>query len=178
MFIHVRFILLIILFAGSLAGGCGSFSPDGEPATSLPPVAMAQFEFPGVYSALGTTTFTGYPDGVKVIVDVTGIEAGSYSIRILEAGECSPYELGLPDDLPPHIITAGQDIGTLEVAESGHGRLEVFVSEITVVKGPAAVVGRTVALFELSEEGDPGSRHACGVIRLMPAPEPGDVVAD
>ncbi len=171
MHLHVRFMLLITLFAGGLAGGCGSFSPDGESATSLPPVAMAQLEFPEVYSALGTATFTGFPDGVKMMVEVTGIKTGAYSIRVLEIEECPPYESSLPDDIGAEVIAAGRDAGTLEVAESGYGRIDVFVPEVTVDEGADSVVGCVLALLKLSESGKPGSCHARGTIRLMPTPE-------
>jgi Cu/Zn superoxide dismutase len=175
---RIRFILPAVLLAGALAGGCGVSSPDGESVADLPSVAMAELEFPEVYSALGSATFTGYPDGVKMMVDVTGIKAGIYSVRIMEIGTCSPFELGLPDEVEAGVIEGSRDVGSLEVAESGHGRVEAFVPEITVIREPDAVVGRTVALFELSDRGEPGRRHACGPIRLMPVPEPGDVVTD
>lgn len=163
--------MVIILAAGALVAGCGSSPPEGaSPAVDLPPVAMAQFTFPGVYSALGTATFTGFPDGVKMMVDVTGIKAGQYAILVLERKDCPPYPLGLPDEVETEALGAGRRVGTLEVADSGHGRVDVFVPQITVAREPDAVVGRTVALFELSESGEPVSRHACGTIRLMPAP--------
>lgn len=178
MSIRVRLVLPAILLTGALASGCGVSAPDGEAVSDLPPVAMAQLEFPEVYSALGSATFTGYPEGVKMMVDVTGIEAGTYSVLILEKETCGPFELGLPDDVEAGVIDGSREVGSLEVAESGHGRVEAFVPEITVVREPGAVVGRTVALFELSDQGEPASRHACGMIRLMPAPEPEDVVGD
>ena len=168
---YARFVLLITLLAGGLAGGCGSFSPDGGSATSLPPVAMAQFEFPEVYSALGSATFTGAPDGVKMMVEVTGIAAGSYLIRALDIEECPPYESSLPDDLGAEVIAAGRGVGTLKVDESGYGRIDIFVPEVTVDEGADSVVGCVLALLKLSESGEPGSCHARGAIRLMPTPE-------
>lgn len=162
-----------------LASGCALFStPPGRAVAELQPTRG--------HSAAGTVTFVQIGDRVHMQALVTGLRPGSeHGFHVHEVGDCSsgdgasakghfnPY--GKPH---AHYSTPERHAGDLPALKAdGRGRAELDVSldVITLAKGPANIVGRSVIVhadpddFRTQPAGNAGARIACGVIRRVAA---------
>ena len=135
----------------------------------------------------GTATFTSSGDAVKVVADVTGLEPNTtHGFHIHEFGDCSaadagsagdhfspkPAEHGGPDTPVHH---AG-DLGNVRADAQGKAHIELTVKDITLSRGDAMILGRSVIVHEKADDlrtppsGNAGARLACGVIGVAKAP--------
>lgn len=130
----------------------------------------------------GTVTFAKVADGVRVVADVEGLSKGKHGIHIHEFGDCSssdgnsagahfnPHSKshGAPDEDNRH---AG-DMGNIDVADDGKGRLE-YVDKTISLEGDESVLGKSVIVHASEDDlktqptGNAGGRLACGVIEAL-----------
>ena len=156
-----------------LLAGCQLFS-------SAPRHAAASLSPTRGSSVAGEVTFDQVGDRVRVDARVTGLPPNrEYGFHIHEVGDCSapdassakshfnPY--GKPHGLGPE-RHAG-DLPALKADAQGRAHLVVDLDIITLGKGPAGVVGRSVVVharpddYRTQPTGNTGARVACGVIR-------------
>lgn len=129
----------------------------------------------------GTAVFEQTPDGVRVVVDLSGATPGEHGVHIHEIGDCSAEdassagghfnpgntEHGAPDATPHH---AG-DLGNITVKEDGTGTLELITKDLSLRDGPNAIAGRAIVVHagrdDLTSQpsGNSGARIGCGVIK-------------
>lgn len=128
----------------------------------------------------GTVHFAPEGDGVRVTVELTGLEPGPHGFHIHETGDCSaedfksagghfnPHEdqHGAPSDERHH----SGDFGNIEASTDGVASVEL---EMDIVLDPAAgdsVIGKAVIVHAKADDlksqpsGAAGPRVACGVI--------------
>jgi Cu-Zn family superoxide dismutase len=162
---------------------------------SLTGVAMAQEPLQATAdiqdvagNVIGVATFTEEAEGVRIVVNVTGLEGGGgRGIHIHEVGSCTPdfgaagehfnptgAQHGLDNPSGPH---AG-DLPNLEVAEDGSAAYEAVNSLITLSEGPNSILdadGSALIIHSDRDDqmtdptGNSGMRIACGVITLAGA---------
>ncbi|HYX33368.1 MAG TPA: superoxide dismutase family protein [Oligoflexus sp.] len=130
----------------------------------------------------GNALFSVIPNGVKVVVNITGGTPGRLGIHIHEKGDCSATDAssagghfnptGSEHSGPDHSVRHVGDLGNIFVEQDGTGLL---VAEIGDPKGFSewdSIVGKSVVIHEKADDfktqptGDSGKRVACGVIRL------------
>lgn len=183
-----------------LAAGCAP-QQEPPPAEEAGPTPLAEPEpapEPLVATAAlsgaegtshGMVTFTQNGDTTTVTADVAGAPPGLHGFHVHETGECTPPDFtsagghfnptgaihGAPTDAEHH---AG-DLGNVQVAEDGSGRLDLTTNMLSVASGPNSVVGRAVILHEGADDfvtqptGDAGARLACGVVTAVTGMETG-----
>lgn len=120
-------------------------------------------------------------EGLKVSVQVNGVPPGNHGFHIHENGSCaekgnaagSHYN---PDKTTHGLVTdAGMahahpgDLGNIQVAEDGSGKLEATVPGLSLSEGKYNVSGKAMILHEKMDDfgqptGNAGGRIACGVI--------------
>jgi Cu-Zn family superoxide dismutase len=135
-------------------------------------------------TASGTATFTSAgKDGVRIAVEVSGLEPGSvHGMHVHEKGDCSA-----PDatSAGAHFALSGQqhgspegtghhagDLGNVTANAAGKASTSLVVpdSKLTLTAGPSSVIGRAVVVHAGPDDlksqpaGNSGSRIACGVI--------------
>ncbi len=132
---------------------------------------------------VGTATLAQVPDGVRIVLTVSGVPPGDKAVHIHEAGRCDPPAFtsagdhfnpgrtahGLQNPSGPH---AG-DLANLRVEADGMGRLETFNERVTLGAGRNSLLdedGSTLVIHSAPDDhrtdptGNSGSRLACGVI--------------
>ena len=136
---------------------------------------------------VGTATLTEADGGVRVAVQVSGLEPGPKGFHIHETGRCEPpafqsagshfapegRQHGLENPQGPH---AG-DLPNLPVAEGGSVDTTFVVSGVTLRRGePASLLdgdGSALVIHASADDnrtdpsGNSGDRIACGVIEAM-----------
>lgn len=150
-------------------------SAEARPALEIPVAAKSGS------SLSGTASFTEVDDGVRVVLDVTGVTPGLHAVHIHEKGDCSAPDAtsagdhynpeghphGLPGTEPRHI----GDFGNMEVREDGTGRLEVVAPRANLKPDdPHSFVGRSIIVHAKPDTGEQpsgaaGERIGCGEIR-------------
>lgn len=151
--------------------------PQAQAAAAIHPVG------PGVTE--GFAYFEEVEGGLRVVVDVRGLEPGRRGIHVHEHGSCAPgpdgepagaagghfAPLGSPHGAPddPEGQRHVGDFGNLEVADDGTARL-TFVDEVATLTDQTGIVGRALVIhaeqddLETQPTGDAGARVACGII--------------
>ena len=132
---------------------------------------------------VGTAELTQTPDGVKIVLAVSGLTAGQHAFHIHNAGKCegpdfksagahfNPYNKkhGLKNPEGPH---AG-DMENIEVKADGTGSAEIVNKQVTLAEGPNSLFheGGTAIVIHASPDdnvtdpaGNAGARIACGVV--------------
>ncbi len=167
------------LFAIGLTAGAAIVDESGE--------AVAKLAATKGSTTTGTATFkSAGKDGVRVTVEVMGVEPGSvHGLHVHEKGDCSA-----PDatSAGPHFSLPGQqhgshqgeahhagDLGNITADKAGKARasLTVPASKLTVGPGPLSVVGRAVVVHAGPDDlksqpaGNSGARIACGVVERL-----------
>jgi superoxide dismutase, Cu-Zn family len=167
-----------LLASVSLAAGCALFStPPGRAVAELHPTRGN--------SASGTVTFVQIGDRVRVQAAVAGLRPGTeHGFHVHEVGDCSATDgssakghfnpFGKPH---AHYSTPERhagDLPSLKADARGRAEIDVSLDVITLAKGPANIVGRSVVVhadpddFRTQPTGNSGARIACGVIRRVP----------
>lgn len=168
----------LVLFSISLVllGACAS-------STSKAPMAMATLAPTSGSTAQGMVHLHQQADGsVEVMVDLTGVPAGTHGFHIHEKGDCGENgnaagghfnpagtAHGAPTAMPHH---AG-DWGNVTADASGRVHTTFTTKSITVEPGTASAVGHAIILHANPDDlttqptGNAGPRIACGVVTLM-----------
>jgi len=167
------------LLALLVLGGCALFStPPGRAVADLQPTRGSH--------ASGTVTFIQVGDRVHVQAAVSGLAPGrEHAFHIHDVGDCSaPDASSAKGDFNPfgkphaHYSTPERHAGDLPALKAdarGRAEIDVSLDIITLAKGPASIVGRSVVVharpddYRTQPDGNSGPRLACGVIRAVPA---------
>ena len=173
--------------AGILALGLALSSctlPYVPGVTSPPPAAGVTLKDANG-RVVGSGVFLQESDGVRILLDVKGLQPGVKGVHIHDVGQCVPPSFdsagphfnptkavhGLDNPKGPH---AG-DLPNLEVDASGQGHLEFTNTRVTLKPGPNSLIddnGSSLVVHENPDDlrtdpsGNSGPRIACGVIVL------------
>jgi superoxide dismutase, Cu-Zn family len=170
----------LIGFAAAITG-CTSATPAARAATS-----RAELKDSGGRT-VGWATLSESREGVRVVVEVSGLPAGEKGIHIHEVGRCEAPSFesagghfnpegkqhGLRNPQGPH---AG-DLPNITVGADGRGRLDTSTRRVTLGAGPTSVFdsnGSTIVVHAAADDqssdpsGNSGARLACGVIVKSP----------
>lgn len=168
--------VLIIGAAAVLVAGCASGPTPFDTAR-----ATADLEPTKGNRATGTVTFVERMGKVYVAAEVSGLAPNQeHGFHMHEKGDCSSGD-GMstgghfnptgkphgPQNGPHH---AG-DMPSLKADASGVARGSFVLDDVTVVAGPASVVGRGLIVhkdpddYKTQPTGNAGARVACAVIR-------------
>ncbi len=130
--------------------------------------------------ASGLVTLAQGKDSVHVVVTVKGIAPGLHGLHFHENGDCSaPDAMSAKGHFNPSnhahgLPTVGArhlgDLGNIEVAADGNGRLEFELSDASLTIGAAnSLRGKAIILHEKTDDGsqpagNAGARIGCAVI--------------
>lgn len=148
----------------------------------------------GDSNVAGTVRFTHHPDGVRVVAEVTGLDAdAAHGFHVHAFGDASDLEtgasagvhfnpFGTDHALPGHNshtdsehAHAGPghvgDFPNLVADAQGHATADFVQPTIALTEGPAAILGRSVIIHEGEDIGaqpwgGAGPRIAIGIIGL------------
>ncbi len=153
------------------------------PGLTSPPPAAGVTLRDSSGRVVGNAVLLQQGDGVRILLDLTGVTPGSKAVHLHEVGQCDApnfdsagahfnpkkAEHGTENPRGPH---AG-DLPNITVDATGHGHLEVTNPRVTLKPGPASLLnGRGTALvvhegpddMRTEPAGNSGPRIACGVI--------------
>lgn len=129
----------------------------------------------------GNIHFEETDSRLKMTAEVSGVPAGMHGFHIHENGSCADAGKAAgshfnPDKAPHGLLSkdgftgahAG-DLGNIEIAADGTGKLEAMLPGLSLSEGPHDVTGKSVILHEKEDDfgqptGNAGGRIACGVI--------------
>jgi len=170
----VSLLRLLALSALALAAGCQSI-PEAPRATAvLQPTTGSTVQ--------GTVQFIQTAGKVLVRARVTGLRPNAeFGFHIHEAGDCSSGDgmsakghfnpFGKPHAHAGTTERHAGDLPSLKSDAGGNADLTADVDVITVVEGPASIVGRGLIVhaqpddFRTQPTGNAGARSACAVIQ-------------
>src|SRR3954465_1588538 len=171
--------LFVIAAAAATLVACRS----APQQTQEPLMATAALKSSKGSKAFGEATFEQIGDDkVHVLVNVQGLNPNQeHGFHIHEVGDCSSGD-GMstkghfnPGGKPHGNASSGEhhagDLPALQADKSGHAKLDVTVSGISVAPGPASIVGRGLIVhadpddYKTQPTGNAGARIACGVIK-------------
>lgn len=192
-----------VVVALSLAGCPEPRPPEVEPAPvdEVEPAAFATVQevlaaYPeadaaAVVEPIGEGRVRGYvyfqqvDTGLRVTVDLEGLEPGLRGFHVHEHGSCEPGPDGTPGGAAgPHFDPFGRphggphdapeerhvgDFGNLAVGEDGTVRAS-FVDRVATLRAETGILGRSVIVHAQEDDlvtqptGDAGPRIGCGVI--------------
>lgn len=129
----------------------------------------------------GRATFREVPEGVQVVVHVSGLTPGPHGVHIHERSDCSAPDAtsagehyspdrhphGLPPTTPRHL----GDFGNIQVQEDGRGHLEILAAGANLrPNDPHSFLDRAIVVHadrDTGEQpsGNSGARVGCGEIR-------------
>ena len=113
---------------------------------------------------------------------VSGAPPGVHGFHVHETGDCSAAEpafakagghfnpAGHPHAGPQSSQRHAGDLGNLEIAADGTGRLDTMSTDLTLSPGPNSVIGKAIIFHEGADDfttqptGNAGGRLACGVV--------------
>ena len=133
----------------------------------------------------GTVTFTQEKEGVKAVVDLTGLAPGKHGIHIHQKADISAPDLASagghwdPDGHKQHGGPASEadkrhagDLGNLEADAGGKAHYEVSIAGVSI-GGKNDIVGHSVIVHAKEDDlksnpaGNAGGRVAGGAIKRM-----------
>jgi len=175
-------------------GGCGRAEPSRPAPASDLGAKVETTAAPGTMSVevpitaksgsslTGTAVFTEVPDGVRVVVEVSGVAPGKHGVHVHEKDDCSAADAksagdhfnpdGHPHALPPQEPRHIGDFGNMEVDSDGKGRLEAVAPQATLREGDRhSFHGRAIVVHAKPDDGsqpsgNAGDRIGCGEIRV------------
>jgi Cu-Zn family superoxide dismutase len=156
--------------------------PYVPPFTPAPPAATAHlFDTSG--RSVGHAVLLEQGGGVRILLDVTGMPAGTHAVHLHQFGRCDAPAF---ESAGAHVNPGGRQHGTanprgphagdlpdLVVDASGRGHLETTASDVTVDKGGDTLLdadGSAIVVHERADDnrtdpdGNSGARIACGVV--------------
>lgn len=131
----------------------------------------------------GTVMLSPTEKGVKIVVNVSGVEPGKHGVHIHEKADCSApdaksagghfnpagHDHALPAKSPRHL----GDLGNIEVKQGGTGRLEVVREGANLQEGDEhSFLGRALIVHAKEDDGgqptgNAGGRIGCAEIRSL-----------
>ena len=170
----MRQIAAVALVMAAGLAGCSTFEPQG-------PHAFARLDAASGSAVWGSVSFVETGKGVLVRADVRNLPVGGeFGFHVHEKGDCSSGD-GMSTGGhfnptgKPHGPQAGPhhagDMPSLKADASGVARGSFVLDDVTVVAGPASVVGRGLIVhkdpddYKTQPTGNAGARVACAVIR-------------
>jgi len=170
----IKRLLIAISAASAVAlSGCATFCP-------MHPGATAQLSATQGNTAAGTVSFTQHGDKVVVDADISGLAPGEHGFHIHEKGDCSaPDGTSAGGHFNPNGQAHGNpaephhhfgDMPMLTADASGHAKLHVELTSITLQEGAGNIIGKSVIVHQKADDyqtqptGNSGARVACGVI--------------
>lgn len=168
---------VLIVAAASALAACAS-TPD-EPLR-----ATASLKPTKGNKTLGEVSFERVGDKVRVVAQVIGLKPGQeHGFHIHEAGDCSSGDgMSAKGHFNPHGRPHGGqgtherhagDLPNLKASKAGRATLTAELDIITVVEGPASIIGRGLIVHAQPDDyksqpvGNAGARIACGVIQAQ-----------
>lgn len=177
----------LLVGIGAVMGWTRPASADNPPTTKAEAVAIIQGAGDNKDKIKGEASFVPESEGIKIIVDVTGLTPGKHGVHIHQKSDLSAPDLssagghfnpggaahhhGGPDDATRH---AG-DLGNIDVDENGHGHLELMSNVLTIEDPKTGVVGHSIIIHAKPDDlktdpaGNSGARIAGGAIVLRNA---------
>lgn len=168
-----------ILASAVALAGCAVLAPAGPAALAVmtPTSAAASAGM----NPQGTVRFVQQGDGVRVMGRISGLRAGQeHGFHVHDGADCSGDGLGTKGHFNPsgaahgkhggHAHHAG-DLPSLKANAAGVAEFDVVVKQLSVVAGPASVVGRGLIVhrdpddYTTQPTGNAGPRPGCAVIR-------------
>jgi len=164
--------LLMLLTAAALAG-CQTMSDE-------PLRASAGLEPTKGNKAIGEVNFEQMGGKVRVTAQVIRLPANrEFGFHIHEVGDCNSGDgMSAKGHFNPYGKPHGQgaerhagDMPNLKSDAKGKAKLTVDLDIITIARGPASIVGRSVIVhadpddYKTQPTGNAGARLACGVIK-------------
>lgn len=177
--------LLCVLALVLSVAGCSS-KKDGKASSNTKNTLQhikVQLSAKSDSSVAGTVEFIEETNGVRVIANVSGLQANSkHGFHIHEKPDCTAPDassagghfnpMGHDHGSPNTEFHAG-DLGNLETDAEGIAKLDMIFSHISLTPADAAyIVNRSVVIhadeddFESQPAGNAGARVACGTITL------------
>ncbi|MGF1568406.1 MAG: superoxide dismutase family protein [Nodosilinea sp.] len=165
------------------------FSPEAAPAT---PGQVAQAVLRGTTEApavIGSAVLIERADGVHMVGSINGVRPGLHGFHIHEGTQCgadgqaagghfNPYQT-------PHGFLLSQgfeqahagDLGNLDIAANGQAQWQVLIPGLTLDEGLLSVANRAIVVHAQPDDfsqptGNAGGRIACGLIQVVPPPQP------
>lgn len=154
--------------------------PDEKPA-AVPAALEVTLEAKSGSKLAGKAVLEETADGVKVTLSVSGISKGKHGAHVHEKGDCSSADgksagdhfnpSGHKHGMPPGAERHLGDLGNIEVAASGEGKLEITVAGANLKAGDkSSFLDRAIIIHEKTDDGgqptgNAGGRIGCGVIK-------------
>lgn len=152
----------IALLVSSTACTSDREGSKGEVGSLVAPaaVATALLQPTEGSEARGTVKFASTADGVRVTVDMTGLEPGEHKIFVQESGDCT--------EAVADSSKAVAGASSLEADSSGRAHSE-FVDTRLALEGQTSIVGRALVVHDKADaaqpaEDDTDADVACGII--------------
>jgi Cu-Zn family superoxide dismutase len=154
------------------------------PAQAERTYAVARIEARSGSQVSGTASFMGEGGPLSLSIEIEGAPAGTHAVHLHEIGDCSAPDAssagnhwnpthedhGRWGDAPFHL----GDIGNVEVAEDGTGRLALITDKWAIGTGSQNdVVGKSIIVHEKPDDfttqptGAAGGRIGCGVVETV-----------
>ena len=152
--------LLAVCAAAMLVGGCASVTAEKEPLSAEASLKDKDGK------DVGRVTIIETADGVRIVVTGYRLPPGPKGVDVHVVGQCQP----------PLFVSAGAplaDLGSMTVAASGEGGLDVTTKVVTLAPGAKTLLGSNGTTIIIhaqpgADTGDPtgsaGSRVACGIV--------------
>ena len=129
----------------------------------------------------GQAVFTETPEGLDIVVDVSGASPGAHGLHIHQFGRCDDDGKAAGGHYNPDHVTHGfapkdgfdhahpGDLGNITVGGNSIGHLELTVPGLSLIAGDYPIAGRAVVLHEKADDfgqptGNAGGRIGCGPI--------------
>lgn len=132
-------------------------------------------------SLSGNATLTETAGGVKVELTVENAKPGAHGAHVHEKGDCSAPDgksagehfnpTSHPHALPTNDARHLGDLGNIEVAADGSGKIEILAAGANLKVGdPNSFLGKAIIVHEKQDDGgqpsgNSGGRIGCGVIQ-------------
>ena len=175
-----RLALPLALAAALPIVGCGDRPPiPSAPTRPETTGAVAVVHPTEGHRARGTVSFREEADGVRITVNLTGLEPGEHGFHVHQRGDCSAADGtsagghynpdGNPHGRPDSPLRHAGDLGNVTADAQGVVTAE-FLDSVITLNGANSIIGRGVIVHEGPDDfttqptGAAGARQSCGVI--------------
>lgn len=156
-------------------------APEAAAPAAAPRTIEVTLEPKSKSKLVGKATLTETEGGVRIVMNVEGIEPGEHGTHIHETGDCSsPDAKSAGGHFNPHTKDHGLpgadkrhlgDLGNITIGKDGKGSLDITAPGANLKPGDAAsFVGRAIIVHAKKDDGgqpvgNAGDRVGCGVIK-------------
>lgn len=106
--------------------------------------------------SIGTVTLAETEQGVRVNIEVNGLEPGAHTLQALDSGGCEPPHFAAPGGETPLTL------GDMQVGETGAASAHLVLSDVHLDSdGDDTLLNRPLVI---TSRGGLGARLACGVV--------------